>query len=242
MTVRIPAKWLVAGTLALICVAAAAWYSYALRVERIDVVGAHHADPAALVDLARVDTSMAMREVDAGLVEDRVRRHPWIASVRALRLPDGTLRIRVDERLPVAVLLDRQGDATHYLDAFGHAMPVVGADAYHVPLVRGARLPQHPTRPVPSAPLRRLLATLPTLDASTAALAAEFIVSRDGIDTWTPATPDGSSLRVRLGDRAFGARLSALGAFWREHLLTHPERPVGTVDLRFEGHLITLPG
>ena len=242
MTMQIPVKWIVAIGLTLLVAGGAAWYGYVLRVEQIAVVDAEYADVDQLLQLARVDTSMAMHQIDAGLVADRVRRHPWVASATVLRMPDGTLRIRVVERTPVALALDRNGDAAFYLDARGYAMPATDAAVFYVPLVRGIQPPTHPTRPVASAALRALLADLAMMNEEQATLAAEFVVTRSGIDAWTPATPTGRSLRVRLGEHSFARKLAALDAFWHQSLLTHPTRDVATVDLRFDGQLITTPG
>lgn len=240
--IRIPLKWIVAVVLTLLVAGGAAWYGYVLPVERITIVDAQHADADQLLRLARADTSMAMHEVDAGLVADRVRRHPWVASANVLRMPDGTLRIRVTERTPVALALDGNGDAAFYLDARGYAMPATDAAVFYVPLVRGVQSPSHPTRPVASAALRALLVDLAAMDEEEATLTAEFVVTRGGIDAWTPATPSGRSLRVRLGDHSFARKISALDVFWHQSLLTHPTRDVATIDLRFDGQLITTGG
>ncbi len=240
--IRVPIKWIVAVVLTLLVAGGAAWYGYVLPVERITVVDAEYADMDQLLQLARVDTSMAMHEVDAGLVADRVRRHPWVASANVMRMPDGTLRIRVEERTPVALALDRNGDAAFYLDARGYAMPATDAAVFYVPLVRGAQAPPHPTRPVASSALRALLADLAAMSEEETTLAAEFVVTRAGIDAWTPAAPNGRSLRVRLGDHSFARKIAALDAYWHQSLLTHPTRDVATVDLRFDGQLITTGG
>ncbi len=239
---KVPVKWIIAVVLALLVAGGAAWYGYVLPVERIAVVDARFADVDEVLRLARIDTSMAMHEVDAGLVADRVRRHPWVTSATVLRMPDGTLRIRVVERTPVALALDRNGDAAFYLDARGYAMPAADSAVFYVPIVRGANAPSHPTRPVASPALRALLADLSVMSEEEATLAAEFVVGRGGIDAWTPATPLGRSLRVRLGDHSFARKLAALDAFWHQSLLTHPTRDVATIDLRFEGQLITTGG
>ena len=109
------------GLVALALALGAAWvWQRTLPLERIDVVGAVHAPAAEVVALTQAEPdSVALFSLSPALLEDRVVRHPWVASATVRRLPTGTLRVAVDERVPVALALDAAGRPAHFLDAAG---------------------------------------------------------------------------------------------------------------------------
>ena len=64
-----------------------------LMVEQVVVQGEQHADPLALIEMARVDTSWHMYAVAPDTLADRIIRHPWVEAADVRRLPTGTLII-----------------------------------------------------------------------------------------------------------------------------------------------------
>ena len=52
-------------------------------------------------------------------------------------------------------------------------------------------------------------------------------------------TPAGQALTVRLGDSGFEERFRRLKAFWDQAVLTRPGTRYASVDLRFDGQIIT---
>ena len=211
-----------------------------LRVERLDVRGAAHAEPEALRALARVDSGAVLMDVDPALVADRLRRHPWVAAARVTRLPTGTLALAVTERTPVLLVLGRDGRPAYYLDPEGYAMPMAEGAAYAVPLLRGAVEKYHPVRRVQSETVRDLLAALARADAATDALIAEFeLRGRD--DLWLYTTPTGTrgALAVRLGRGGAAGKLARLRDFWQQAVISQPDKNFDLIDLRFDSQIVT---
>ena len=223
---------------------AAAWvWQRTLPLERVEVSGTHRAQDADVTRLAGVapDSAapVALYGIDAALVEDRVRRHPWVREVSLRRLPTGTLRLRVEERTPAALVVDRAGAPSHYLDAAGYAMPLPdGPDRADVPLLRGAIPVYHPTQPV-GGPLRELLGALASADDNVDALVSEVRWDRRGATVLTTATSGHGPIPVRLGRHGHAERLRRLGAFWAQAVLPRPSTPFQLVDLRFDGQVVT---
>ena len=200
-------------------------------------------DPADVARLAGVapDSAapVALYGIDIALVADRVRRHPWVREARLRRLPTGTLRIAVEEREPVVLVL-ASGVPHHYLDASGYAMPVPeGADMEDVPLLRGAVPEYHPTQPVRSASLRELLSALATADEDVDALVSEVEWAASGATLLTVPAAGRGALAVRLGRTRHADALTRLAAFWEQAVLTRPDTPIQLVDLRFAGQVVT---
>jgi cell division protein FtsQ len=215
------------------------WLS-GLTCRTIEVSGMRHAEREAILDLARVDTGMVLFDIDPALVADRVTRHPWVAEAEVVRLPTGTLVIEVRERRPVALVLDRTGMPSHYLDAAGAQMPLTPGIVHDVPLVRGLRQPYHPVRPVENAEVRALLAALAAAPPEVEALVSEVEV-RPGNELWVYTTPDGvhGAVPVRLGRIGFAEKLSRLHAFWQQAVLPRPDKAFRLIDLRFESRIVT---
>lgn len=211
----------------------------ALHVEQIEIAGARHAEAEAVLELAQVDTGMALLEVDPLIVADRVRRHPWVADASVTRLPTGTLHIDVVEQVPVALVLDRSGRPAFYLNRDGRAMPLANGSAYPVPLLRDLNEAYHPVRPVQDERVRLLLAALAELDPDTDALISELEL-RDR-EIWLHTTPagDSGSIPVRLGRDGFEEKLERLHAFWHQAVLAQPEKTFQQIDLRYHSQVVT---
>lgn len=222
-----------------------------LPLEAVTVDGTQHAASAEvlrLVGLTDDEGALAVDTLlfalDPAVIADRAARHPWVAGASVRRLPTGTLALRVAERTPVALALDAAGRPTRYFDAEGYAMPLVAPDAgrvlYDLPLLRG-RLPDvAPTQPVEDAALRDLLALLPTLPPATDALVSEIERGADGTYRLrTPPSGASGSLTVTLGTAPTAAHFQTLRAFWEQAVLTQPHTVFRSVDLRYDGQIVT---
>lgn len=206
----------------------------------VEVTGNVHAGPDALVDLAGLDTSLALYDVDPVIVADRVRRHPWVADARVWRLPTGKLSIHVQEREPAVLALDRRGRPERFLDPSGFQMPVVAGAAYNVPLLRGLEEAYNPVLPIEHEGLRELLAVLSGLDPELDALISELELKPRG-EIWLHTTPltDHDSIPVRLGRTGYARKLQRLHAYWRQAVLPQPQKVFRMIDLRFDSQIIT---
>lgn len=211
-----------------------------LRCERIEVDGLRHAAERDVLELARVDTGMVLFDIDPILVADRVRRHPWVQEAEVTRLPTGTLMLKVQERTPVVMVLNRKGQGSHYLDRGGFAMPVDSGAVYDVPLLRGMREPYHPVRRVQSRQIRRLLNAVANVDEQTDALISELEIRETG-NVWGYTTPVGErgSVPIRLGKSGYDEKFALLGSFWHQAVLTQPHKTFQWIDLRYDSQVVT---
>lgn len=209
----------------------------------VEVAGAVHADADALVALAALPDSARLFEIEPDLIADRVERDPWVRQARVTRWMTGTLAVRVEERVPVALALDASGRPAHYLDADGFAMPATAsalAAGFDVPLLVGALPPFRPTVPVEDDALRGLLAALAEAGPATDALISAVERGADGrLTLHTAAAPGGRSVPVALGPRGHAEQLRRLQAFWDQAILTRPDHPIRRIDLRFDGQIVT---
>ncbi|MBE2185994.1 MAG: FtsQ-type POTRA domain-containing protein [Rhodothermales bacterium] len=231
--------WAVASVLAVAALTGGGVYLWTRPVVRVEVRGASHALPGELVRLVDVRVGERLYGLNPERLADRVMRHPWVRTADVLRLPNGVVRIAVEERTPVALVYEGNRPAA-YLDAAGYAMPVLRVEPYDVPLVRGRILPANLTQPAPLVPVRDLAASLATLSPDANALVSDLLVdARGDVTLRTVAAPGGDPLRVRLGRGDYDAKFDALVRFWHRAVLTRPTRRFDVVDLRFAGQIVT---
>jgi cell division protein FtsQ len=235
---------LAVGLSALTALAVVGWrWQASLPLAAVEVTGVVHADTTELLDLAAVPDSALLFHLDPVILEDRVRRHPWVAEASVTRWVTGTLSIDVEERVPTALVLDGDGRPAYFFDAAGFRMPAVAprpGHAYDVPLLRGRFGDYQPTTPVEDEAVRDLLATLAALPPEVDALVSS--VERAADDSFvlhTAPAPGSGSIPVALGRAGFAAKLDRLHAFWDQAILTRPDTPVRRIDLRFDGQIVT---
>lgn len=226
----------VAGTLSF-----AGWtWVDGMVVREVAVEGARYADEETILALAAVDTGTRVLDVDPRLVADRAARHPWVRTGAVRRLPSGVVRITVRERFPVALALTPDGRPEAWLDAEGYAMPLPEAAAWDAPLVWGAPLPGNRTRPLAHPALRELLAVLPETGFPPDALVSSFEVDRDGSIVMHAAIPGGAdAIAVHLGTRGYAEKFRRLHAFWTQAVSPRPDKTFASIDLRFDGQIVT---
>ena len=227
------------GTLVLALGLGMAWvWQRTLPLRAIDVVDAQNAEPAEVARLTGVlPDSVAIFRLGPALMADRAQRHPWVRRAYVRRLPTGTLRVRVEEREPVALVLDASGAPHHFLDAEGYAMPAVDGALADVPLLTGAPA-YHPTQPVADAGLRELLAALAAAPPETNALVDAVAWGRYPNLTTAPAGGH-DAVAVRLPRTGHAGALRRLRAFWDQTVLPQPDASFALVDLRFDGQIVT---
>ena len=239
--------------LLLVVLGALAWLGWRWRAElplkTIEVAGAQQANVDSLVALARIPPDAPLFSIDPVLVADRVRRHPWVAEASAKRRLAGVLTITVEEREPVALVLDGKGQPAYYLDAGGYGLPLetpsddgFSIQAHDVPLLRGVGAAYHPVQPVENPSVQALLEALAGANPEAVLLISELEITPEGeVEGWlTPLQAGRPSIPVQFGYAGFDEKLQRLRAFWRQAVQTRPDRTFEKIDLRFDGQVVTV--
>ncbi|MGH3856350.1 MAG: cell division protein FtsQ/DivIB [Pseudonocardiaceae bacterium] len=133
--------WLVAGMAMLTLAGAVAWVllgSALFAARSVQVVGTRELPAEVVRVAAAVRLGTPMMRLDTKAIETRVAALPRAASVQVRRDVDGTVRIEVTERTPVAVA--RRGDGVHLVDATGTDYAVVPIGPPGLPELRVTRL------------------------------------------------------------------------------------------------------
>lgn len=208
-------------------------------LKKIDVAGAVQTPRAAIDDVTKSYAGTNLFRLDIARLQESLQRLPWVSRVEIEKnLPD-TLRIRVVERVPVALLQAEsrqtqsspQGTSLQYVDergvAFAPLSPTVGDR--DLPVIRDAA----------GAELLRAVTLLRTLRAGDPQLFSRISEVR-------PVAPRG----FVLFDRELGAAIFAneddLSAKWRDfYAVARAEnlgpRSIEYADLRFGDRIVIKP-
>lgn len=205
-------------------------------LQEVVVEGTTAVDPQDLMEAAGVVRGTPLFLVDLDQVVSRLRAHPWVKGVMVRREPPHTLRIRIQERVPVAYV---EGRGAYYLvDEAGMVLTRRTQPSLPLPRLRGPGRPALEVgRPLKDSLLLQALRIRAEL-AQTPQL--------QGMQTWTLEVDSrGEAVlwlgdtRILLGQQAYVARLRRF--FQVAPKILDPQRPVREVDLRFANQVVVRP-
>jgi len=231
--------FLVLTTLVLVSIQLLAFYGphEMFTVRKIVVEGNHQADAERIVALAGAKTGDDLLEADLRAIAARVRRHPWVAKASVSRSFPSTLRIRVTERRPLALVAAGE---VFVLDDRGVLLPNNKPRLLtDLPVLTGLSVSGSDVgKPLRGEAASALLVALRALRARHPELAARVSELRWRSDLGVVAMLVGSGTEVVLGEKDFGARLDRLAAVLeyldRRRRLTE----FRCLDARFAGQVV----
>ncbi len=211
--------------------------NHAFTVRKIMVSGNNLLEEAELLELARVDTVGSIWNTEVKRIEERIAELPEIAKVEVARTFPSSIRVRVQEREPVAVLLD---NGLWGLDREGVLLPrfkpKVGMD---YPVIVGLRLKQHlPGEVVDNENVARLAGFLGDLQKANSfvyhLISEATYTETNGVQFLTTE----EQLPVILGGGGWVKKCKKLGAAWRHFQTTKKLENVARLDLRFDEQIV----
>ncbi len=228
----------VVATIAMVTLGAFGWqWVSGVMVEEIRIQGYYHAELDELRALVRVDSATAMIDVEPETVAADVEQHAWVRQASVTRWPTGMLQIKVEERVPVAIMM-HAGAPAAYLDEQGFALPLVRNAVYHVPTISGLpAIPQAGQRA--GEPVVELLGALDRVPREVSALIGDISYRSGEMWITTLPTTSGDTVPIRLGDRDFEQRLMRMHTFWHRAVVAQPDKQFALVDLRFDSQVVT---
>jgi cell division protein FtsQ len=134
-------RWLAAGLVMLALAGALAWVllgSSLFDARSVQVVGTRELSADVVRAVAAVPLGTSMLKLDTKIIQDRVAALARVASVQVRCNLDGTVRIEVTERTPVAIV--RRGSAAHLVDVTGTDYAALPAGPPALPELRVARV------------------------------------------------------------------------------------------------------
>jgi cell division septal protein FtsQ len=206
----------------------------ALALETIAVEGALRLAPADVARVSGVVAGVALFDVDVADVEGRVLAHPWIARVRALRLPPSTLLVRVSERVPRATIAIGGQTQPFLVDAEG--VPFAAATPTDLKALPRIVIHRDLAPGEPNAELATAVALLGAIADLGVVGAEEIAIAPETDPAGFSFRQRGSTARAVLGRDAFDAKLSR---FAQLLAAGRPETTAASrIDLRFRDQVV----
>lgn len=210
---RIWWRWLVAGLVLLVLIGGLGWVllgSALFDARSVQVVGTRELPADVVQAVAAVPLGTPMLRLDTKAVETRVAAIPRVASVQVRCNIDGTVRIEVTERIPVALV---SRGSVRLVDATGTVYATVPDEPAGLPELRAARVGPG------DAPTMAALTVLTALP-DWLRVQVRSVTARSPIDVVLrlDAAREGGEREVRWGDVSEGDRKAAVLA----PLLTQP--------------------
>ena len=210
-----------------------------VKLVSVQMQGLVNSSEGEIRELIRVDTGMVLFDIDADVLEDRIRRHPWIMEAFVSRLPTGMLDIRVIERHPVVQVLTSEGELHHYLDRNGFWLPMTKSNWYPVPILTGNLETFNPVMPLTDEVVREMLFELPEISPNADVLISELERVESGFKVRTTPTGLHESIPVWMGSSDFRSRFQLLQAFWEQEVSLRQDLEFASIDLRFNSQVVT---
>lgn len=209
-----------------------------LPVRMADCEGNRIVPRETILRQAAVPRDVKLVDVDLGAVRERVKRNPYFREVAVVRdLPDRIL-IRVDERVPVAMLI---AEKTLYVDAEGVLMPAIRSEyAFDLPVITGAasvqecRSGKSIAHPVLREALQIVLASQ-RLGNSVSRRISEIHVQPNG-DLLLYTAEYG--IPVMFGRGNIVDKLTLLEGFWTGVVSSRGGNALRSVDIRFAEQVV----
>lgn len=171
-----------------------------------------------------------------GLHPDSIPYAQWLAELNALPYvdttlvrieSDGTVVVRIVEREPIALL--SEGRSRQYIDAKGVRLPIRIGNPVSVPLLYG----------IPDAAEARHVLEFLTLvkddPLASVSLSEVAWTQKEGI----VALSHENGVKLLFGKKDFQNRLSVWNTFYREIILESGIERFNSIDLRFNGQVVT---
>ncbi|MGH3824038.1 MAG: cell division protein FtsQ/DivIB [Pseudonocardiaceae bacterium] len=199
-------RWLAGGLVLLALIGGLAWVllgSSLFDARSVQVVGTRELPVDVVQAVAAVPLGTPMLRLDTEAIEARVAAVPRVASVQVRCTIDGTVRIEVTERIPVALVL--RGSGVRLVDATGTAYAAVPAEPPGLPELRVSRVGPGDAATVAALTVLTALPDWLRIQVrSVAARSPADVVLRLG------GGRDGEEREVRWGDVSEGDRKAAV--------------------------------
>ncbi len=211
--------------------------NHAFAVKKVVVSGASLLTPAEILDLARFEAGRHIFEADLQALEERIAKLPQVKRVRVARLFPSGIRIELEERRPVALIVD---NGLWGVDDEGVLLPrLPSSHGLDYPVIVGLPLKHYiPGEPVDNPRVRELAAFLDELREQNPVVYHSISEITENELLGVQLTLIHNQLPVILGKEDLMQKCSRLEAAEQFLSASGREKSVLYMDLRFEDQVI----
>lgn len=230
-----PLPWIAGALLVLgLAIVGGLYWSSTMTVQKIHFEGNHFVPTA---DLQKVDVPMGMSP-DSMDFEQIMQRFDKIAYVKQAKIsiePSGDLMVHITERQPLAMLVD--GNHKIYVDSDGVRLPLKLGNSVDVPILYGFNAkPMSDT--LKSKGFKTVASFLTEVNrnpVSDATISEVAWTKNEGV----VAVTNQNGVKLIFGSGGFAKRLRNWEAFYGQVIKQKGIEKMRSIDLRFEGQIVT---
>ncbi|MDX1638053.1 MAG: cell division protein FtsQ/DivIB [Balneolaceae bacterium] len=221
-----------------LAVLAGFYWNRTVTIREVQYAGNRFVSQEELSSQVTVPTGVSPDSVDFMTIINRLEEMPYVKQAAVEVEPSGNLTIQITEREPVALLAD--GERKVYVDRDGLRMPLRLGKPVDVPILYGFK-----TEPLSDT--LKSEAWTQVRDFLTEIQKQPFTNSTISEIAWTPgegivALVYDNGVKLVFGRDDFATKLRNWKAFYAEVIREKGIEKMKTVDLRFEGQIVTREG
>lgn len=230
-----PLPWIAGAVLVLgLAVVGGLYWSSTMTVTNVQFEGNHFVSTEDL-EMIEVPTGMNPDSMNFADIRNRFERIPYVKHADISVQPSGNLMIRITERKPIAQLAD--GTKKMYVDKDGLRLPMILGKTVDVPILYGFRAtPLNDTlKSEAFKATSDFLVSIRNNPVSDATISEVAWTKKDGIVALT----NQNGVKLIFGKGNFANRLRNWEAFYGKIIKQKGIEKMRSVDLRFEGQIVT---
>ncbi len=230
-----PLPWIVGVLLVLgLAVLAGIYWNRTGKIKDVQYKGFNYTTEQALKQV-EIPTGIHPDSVDISGIIHSIEQIPYVKQARISTSPGGTMTVDITEREPIAMLIN--GSQRAYVDADGIRLPHVLGKTPDVPLLYGfnAKPASDTLQSEGFMQASAFLQELRQRKAADATISEIAWNSSEGIIALT----NENGVKLVFGNGEYSDRLRNWEAFYREVVRQKGIANIQTVDLRFDGQIVT---
>jgi len=230
-----PLPWIAGALLVLgLAVVGGFYWSSTMTVTNVRFTGNHFVTQQELQNI-EVPTGISPDSMDFAQIMNRFEKLSYVRRADISVQPNGNLLVTIQERQPVAMLAD--GEQKIYIDQEGIRLPIRLGKTVDVPILYGFRAtPMADT--LKSESFRKtaqFLTSIRNRPASDATISEVAWTHKEGIIALT----NQNGVKLIFGKDDFETRLRNWEAFYGEVIKQKGIETMRSIDLRFQGQIVT---
>jgi len=230
-----PLPWVAGAILVLgLAIVGGLYWSSTMTVKQLQFEGNHFVSST---DLQKVDVPMGMNpdSMDFRKIMNRFNSIAYVRQAKISVEPNGNLLIHITERQPIAMLVD--GNHKIYVDADGVRLPLKLGSSVDVPILYGfSAKPMGDTlKSKGFKTVANFLTEVNKNPVSDATISEVAWTKDEGVI----AVTNQNGVKLIIGKGGFAKRLRNWEAFYGQVIKQKGIEKMRSIDLRFEGQIVT---
>ena len=205
-----------------------------MKVQGVQISGNHFV-PTSELKKIEVPTAVHPDSMDFAKIMKRFEQISYVKQANISVEPSGNLMVTISERQPIALVAD--GEKKIYVDQHGVRLPIVLGKTVDVPILYGfSATPMSDTLNSKTfKTVSNFLTTVLSKKVSNATISEIAWTEKEGVVALT----NQNGVKLIFGKNNFATRLRNWEAFYGEVVKQKGIEAMRSIDLRFEGQIVT---